>query len=192
MQAIVRIPDEMKIYFNSKVYSPEFSSLGTIALADKLIKEGRKPTSSVLDVGCGTGVIGLGVKKLNAFSGVTLCDINSEAVRISKLNAKRLGMNVSVLECDMLPKIGQWDIICANLPTYSEEDLKQELHGPKSAYYSKEPLAMYAQLFTEAKGRCKALVLECQEKYQKPFLLMAQADGWKLILQTEFSFAFTR
>lgn len=180
----------MKIYFNDKVYSPQFSSIGTILLADKLIKDGQKPDATVVDVGCGTGVIGLGVKKLNPFASVTLCDVDRDAVRISKLNAKRLGLQVTVLESDLLPKLGNWDIICANLPTYTDEDMSQELHGPITAYYSKEPLGMYEKLFTQAEGRCKAVVFECQAKYQKDFLLLAKRLGWVPILNTEFSFAF--
>src|SRR3990167_11455782 len=152
MQSIVRLPEEMKIYYNKKVYSPEFSSVGTILLVDKLIKDGGKLDTSVLDVGCGSGIIGLGIKKKNPFSKVTLCDIEPQAIKVTKLNAKRLGMDVSVLECNMLPKLGEWDIICANLPTFSESDLSEhELHGPKSAYYSGGgPLRLYAQLFDQA------------------------------------------
>lgn len=190
MQAIIRLPDEMKIYYNPKIYSPEFSSLGTILLADKLIRDGQKLATTVLDVGCGSGVIGLGIKKLNPSAQVTLCDNSAEAVRVSKLNAKRLGLYAPVLTTDLLPKLGEWDIITANLPTYNKEDMKQKLYGPKSAYYAGEPLSLYARLLTEAKGRCKALVCECQAKYQEPFLLMAQGEGWKVALKTEFSFAF--
>lgn len=192
MQYIIRLPEQMKIYFNDKVYSPKFSSIGTILITDKLIKDGQKPSTSVIDVGCGSGVIGLGVKKLNPFSSVTLCDIDKTAVKVTKLNAKRLGLSVVAYESDLLPKLGAWDIICANLPTYSDSDMSQELHGPTTAYYSKNPLGLYEKLFKQAEGRCKAVVFECQAKYQKDFLLLAKKLGWTPILNTEFSFAFTR
>lgn len=180
----------MPIYFNKKVYSPEFSSVGTILLADKLIKDGQKENASVLDVGCGSGVIGLGVKFKNPFANVTLCDVDKEAIKVTKRNARDLKLRVTVIKTDLLPKLGQWDIITANLPTYSDEDMKQELNGPPIAYYSKEPLALYEKLFTQARGRCRALVCECQDKYQKEFLKLAQAKGWTIILFTETSFAF--
>lgn len=179
----------MKLYFSSKVYSPKFSSVETIKIVDKLIKDGKKPDASVLDVGCGSGVIGLGVKFLNPQSNITLCDIDPEAIRITNLNAKRLGLEVWVRQSDLTPP-GYWDIIAANLPTYSDEDMNQELHGPEVAYYSKEPLALYDTLFDQAKDKCKALVCECQAKYQEPFIKLAEEKGWVLGLRGEFGFAF--
>lgn len=190
MQYVVRLPEPMKLYYNPSVYSPEYSSIDTILITDKLIKDGKKENASVLDVGCGSGVIGLGVKKLNPFSEVTLCDTDFEAVRVTKLNAKRLGLSVKAFESDLIPKLGEWDIICANLPTYSAEDMSQELNGPITAYYSAEPLGLYSRLFKDAVGRCKALVCECQLKYQEPFLELAESLGWVLILRSDFGFAF--
>lgn len=189
MQYIARLPAPMKLYYNEKVYSPEYSSIDTILVADKMIRDGGKPNTTVLDVGCGTGMIGLGIKLLNPEAEVTLSDIDSEAVRITSLNAKRLGLDVTVHQSDMLPT-GYWEIITANLPTYADEDMSQELHGPKIAYYSKEPLALYERLFNVSKERCKALVCECQEKYQEEFLAMAKNSGWRLALHTDFAFAF--
>lgn len=186
----------IQLYYNKNVYSPEYSSISTILLADKLIKDGKKPNATLCDVGCGTGMIGLGVKKLNPTIQLTLCDIDNAAVRVSKLNAKRLGLPATVLQSDMLPtgsSAGRWDIITANLPTFTQLDMPLALHGPEVAYYSgepEEPLTLYEKLFNEAKGRCKALVCECQTKYQEPFLQMAEKAGWKLVLSSDMAFAF--
>ncbi len=191
MQYVARLPEPLKIYFNKKVYSPEYSSIDTILVVDKLLKDGGKQNATVLDVGCGSGIIGLGIKKKNPFIDATLCDISSEAIKVAKLNSKRLGLSVTAYEADLVPTVGQWDIIAANLPTYSDDDMEQELHGPESAYYAGEyPLFLYKRLFSAARERCKALVCECQEKYQEPFLKLAKEEGWTLILSTNFAFAF--
>ena len=182
----------MRLYYNKNVYSPEYSSVSTILLADKLIKDGKKPDATLCDVGCGTGIVGLGVKKLNPAISLTLCDIDNSAIKVAKLNAKRLGLPAIVTQSDMLPP-GRWDIITANLPTFTQLDMPLALHGPEVAYYSgepEEPLTLYERLFNEAKGRCKALVCECQTKYQEPFLKMAESSGWKLVLSSNMAFAF--
>ena len=58
---------KLEIYFNKKIYSPEYSSEGCIALVGKLISDGGKDNLSIIDVGCGSGFTGLGIKKLNPF-----------------------------------------------------------------------------------------------------------------------------
>lgn len=189
MQYIVEHPVKMKLYYNKKVYSPKYSSSDTILLVDKLIKDSGRDCS-VMDVGCGSGVIGLGVKLMNPSCDVQFADIDPEATRITELNGKRLGVDVWARTCDMLPP-GAWDIIVANLPTYTDEDLSQELHGPKTAYYAgKDPLRLYKKLFNQAQGRTRFLVCECQEKYQEAFIKLAEREGWALVLRTDYGFAF--
>jgi len=177
----------IELFYNSKVYSPEYSSIDTIMIVDKLIKDGGDPTISVIDVGCGTGVIGLGVKKLNPEAHVTMCDIEDEAVKVATRNAKENGLKVKVFKHSLLPK-GNYHIVTANLPTYSDEDMTQELHGPRSSYYAGDPLSLYRELLRASRWHCKALVVECQAKYQKEFMQVVEKEGFDCVLRTEFSF----
>lgn len=192
MYSSLKIGDkELKIYFTDKVYSPEFSSEGTILLANKLIEDGKKEDLKIIDVGCGSGFIGLGIKKFNPFTEVTLTDVDPEALRLTKLNAKRNGLQVTTQKSDLLPKLGNWDLIVANLPTFDEEQLKEHpLHGPEVAYKG-DGIKMYQELFKQAKGRCKAIIVECQLKYQ-PELLAHVTKEWDLILTAGDSFAFMK
>lgn len=191
MISTLKIKDkELKIYFTDKVYSPEYSQEGTILLASKLIEDGKRENLSVIDVGCGSGFIGLGVKKFNPFTEVTLVDVEEEALRLTRLNAKRNGLKVTVQKSDLLPKVGNWDLVVANLPTFDDEDLKTHpLHGPESAYKG-DGIKMYKELFKQAKGRCRALICECQLKYQPDLLDHASKNGWILILTSGDCFAF--
>lgn len=185
MQYIVDLGvDKLRLYYNQKVYSPEYSSLDTIFICDKLIKDGKNPFITVMDYGCGTGLLGLGVKKLHPTIKLVLCDTDPEARRVARLNAKRNGLSVSFSE----GLTG--DIILANLPTFADEDMHLAIHGPKIAYYAKEPLMLYENLFLTAQS--KAIVAECQKKYQEEFLKLAKKNGWKLALSTEMSFGFIR
>lgn len=181
---------DLTIEYDETVYSPEYTSMGTVLMANQLIKDGKKADMSILDVGCGSGVLGLTIKKMNPFSKVTLCDVAKDAVRVTKANAKDL--NVTVLSCDLLPTLGEFDIIVANLPTFDQEQMKtEELHGPRVAYAGgKINLKLYARLFKDARFRTRVLICECQPKYQRDFLVLAAVGGWSLIMQSGDSFAF--
>jgi len=190
MNYIAELPSDqtIKLYYNKKVFSPEYSQIDTVVIADRLAV---LTPISILDIACGCGIIGLALKKLNPFCTVTCTDIDSEAVRITKLNAKRLGLDVTAYEADLIPKLGFWHMITANLPTYGPEDMEQELHGPEVAYSAgDDPLSLYRRLFKEAKGRCGVIVAECQVKYQKEFEKLANDNGWETIIKTDNSFAF--
>lgn len=194
MQHTAQLPGKpgkkLKLYYSTGVYNPKFSSLGTILLADKLIKDGDKLDASILDVGCGSGFIGLGLKTLNPFSQIMLTDINAEALRLTRLNAKRLGLAVGVYKANLVPALGLWDIIVANLPTFDAKQMvEEELHGPEDAYNG-AGLHLYEELFKQATGRCKALVCEIQPKLRDSFLALAQKWGYIEILSSGDAIAF--
>lgn len=183
---------KIKLYFDESVYSPEHTSFGTVLLADKLITDGNKPDVRVLDVGCGSGILGLSIKTLQPFSKVTLCDIDPNAIKTTRRNARSSELSVGVVRADLLPKLGEWEIMVANLPTFTAKQMETEpLHGPKLAYDGgDDPLLLYGELFKQAHGRTKALVCECQPKLQTKFRLLAGLSGWVEILSSGDSFAF--
>ena len=67
-----------------------FSFENRIDKASRLLIENFKPTgNTVLDVGCGYGVIGLFIKTIYPELSVTMVDLNERAVKYSKINAGR-------------------------------------------------------------------------------------------------------
>lgn len=181
----------LKFYYNKKVYDPNFSNISTAVLANGFIM-GR---IRLLDIATGCGLTGLILKAIHPELDVTITDIDREAIRVARLNAKRLGLDVHSYIADLLPNNDeQYHIITANLPTFDDKQmLTEELHGPQVAYSGGENgMELYTRLFKEAADRCVVLVCECQAKRQKAFLATAKLNGWDVAAEGGSSFALIR
>ena len=81
--------------------------------------EGEKP-ARVVDVGCGSGVIGLSLGLEWEGSAITLVDISGEALALASENAQRHAPDCErflFVEGDLLSAIpGPFDLVVANLP----------------------------------------------------------------------------
>ena len=72
--------------------------------------------SSLLDLGCGTGVVGIALSKRFSLQ-VTFSDINERAVRIAERNARRNDVDGSFVVSDGFERIeGRFDAIALNPP----------------------------------------------------------------------------
>jgi len=77
------------------------------------IADQKKP-NSILDIGCGYGVVGISLGKIFDCS-VTMCDINERAVSLAKRNGK--DVNTKVIQSDGFENIGDtFDVIVTNPP----------------------------------------------------------------------------
>ena len=71
----------------------------------------------ILDLGCGSGVIGLTMKVRNPKLDVILTDVDALALRSAELNSVRLGQTVEILASDGLEDVsGRFDYIFSNPP----------------------------------------------------------------------------
>ncbi|MCA1963588.1 MAG: peptide chain release factor N(5)-glutamine methyltransferase [Prosthecobacter sp.] len=91
-------------------------------LVDTLIRQvsaGKSPQPmTVLDMGTGSGCIGLALAAAWPTAQVTLADIAEDALDLAQLNASRLGLqNLHFRRSDLFEKLpGRWHLIVANLP----------------------------------------------------------------------------
>ena len=80
-----------------------------------------KGNESVLEIGCGSGVVALHLAKNGC--KVMAVDINPDAVRITKENAVTNSLSIKVLESDLFDNVGgKFDMIIFNLPYVPVED----------------------------------------------------------------------
>jgi release factor glutamine methyltransferase len=115
----------------------------TEELVDLVKKQLLTKPARILDVGCGSGVIGLTLSKDlgSDCEQLTLADLSTEALSLCEQNRKALEVKATLIESNLFSSItGTFDLIVANLPyiAYGERaKLEPEvLHDPRIALFS--------------------------------------------------------
>jgi release factor glutamine methyltransferase len=114
----------------------------TEELAEMILKLVVGGTLEILDMGCGSGVLGLTLAAELPDSHVTLADLSEDALSLTRENAEKLGItNITLVRSDLFSAIsGTFDLIAANLPYVPEgeaAEMARELrHDPALALFS--------------------------------------------------------
>lgn len=99
-------------------------------------------SQAVLDMGCGSGVIGLSLAAARPTWQLTLADVSPDALSLARENAARLGLNtVRFAESHLFTSVdGSFDGIVANLPYIPDSErasISREVrHDPQLALFS--------------------------------------------------------
>ena len=86
---------------------------------------------SLLDLGCGIGVIGLTLAYFHPTLNVCLTDVNTRALGLCNANAKklRLSQKVTILQSDVYSKVeGKFDSIVSNPPIRAGKKVTYEIY----------------------------------------------------------------
>lgn len=153
--------------------------------------------TNLVDVGTGSGCLGITAKLEFPYLDVTLTDISQKALNIATLNAKGLVADLECLKSDLLASIrSNPNIIVANLP-YVDKNWDC---SPETAF---EPsLALFAddggkllikRLIIESSQKLSPngyLILECDPRQHKSLTAFAKKHSFKIISKTKFVLAF--
>lgn len=113
----------------------------TEELAEWLLGLELTDTTAVLDMGCGSGVLGLTLAAERPHWHLTLADVSPDALALARENAAALDLtDVSLVESDLFASLpGPFDGIVANLPYVPETDRptlsREVLHDPALALF---------------------------------------------------------
>ena len=116
----------------------------TEELVELLVSEisGQKSEIRILDVGTGSGVIGLSLAVRFPQANVCAIDISEDALSLARENAARLRFSerVRFQKSDLLENVSErFDLIVANLPYISMQDrhllAREVLHDPEVALF---------------------------------------------------------
>jgi release factor glutamine methyltransferase len=123
------------------------------------------PGARVADVGTGSGAVALALKAERPDLEVLATDASSEALAVARANVQRLGLDVELLEGDLLePVEGPLDAVLSNPPYVADADrgtLAPDItrHEPELALYAGEDgLSLIRRLAPQAAASGAALL----------------------------------
>lgn len=143
-----------KFYINKNVLIPRFETEelveNTINYAKTLFTE----PVEIIDLGCGSGVIGLTLEKKLSPKSVDLVDISKEALEVTHKNCANLSSKANIIESDMFKNINKkYDIVISNPPyiktTEEIEKIVAENEPPLALYAGEDGLDCYRKIFSD-------------------------------------------
>lgn len=177
VQYIVGDVDFYKYNFivNQNVLIPRFETEELVYNTIEYIKNNFSEDIKIIDVGCGSGVIGITLAKEFPNARVTCLDISSDALNITRENAKRLNVNdINIIKGNMLDDVrDKYDVVISNPPyiAINEEidDIVKNNEPHLALYSGQDGMDSYRQIFSKIKNVINekyliALEIGCTQK----------------------------
>jgi release factor glutamine methyltransferase len=134
------------VYFHKHEFKTDARALiprpETEELTEWILSWELPPSQHILDMGSGSGVLGLSLAAARPLWNVTLADVSPAALSLARENSELLQLsNTSFTESDLFSAIqGPFDGIVANLPYVPEADRstlsREVMHDPPLALFS--------------------------------------------------------
>lgn len=156
LQYITGVQEFMGLEFkvNENVLIPRQD---TEILVEEVLKICKGKT--VLDLCTGSGCIILSLAKLGKLKKAVGVDISEKALQVAKINADKLGVDVTLIYSDLFEKIeGKYDIIVSNPPYIKSQEILSLMpevrdHEPKLALDAGDDgLIFYRRIIKDIKG----------------------------------------
>ena len=106
-----------KFYINENVLIPRFETEELVEHTTNYIKQFFTEPVDIIDLGCGSGVIGLTLEQKVSTNSVDLIDISENALEVTKINKDNLNSKANLIQSDMFENITKkYDVIISNPP----------------------------------------------------------------------------
>ena len=157
------------------------------------------PPTNLIDIGTGSGCLGITAKLEFPNLDVTLLDISAKALKIAKINAQKLSADVTIKKSNLLKKYSQKpNIIIANLPYVNKswQISPEVLHEPSLALFADDDgKSIIIRLITQASQSLVAdgyLIIEADPCQHKQLATYAQEKGFQTISEIGYILAFKK
>ncbi|AXE60733.1 protoporphyrinogen oxidase [[Mycoplasma] phocae] len=131
-----QIMQNVHIDLRYKVLIPRYETEELILFSYNFINQNTK----ILDLGCGSGFIGIAIAKNKNTNNITMVDISRQSIKQSKYNAKINNVNPKIVRSNWFKKIYEkFDLIICNPPYLNKKSKfsKSLRHEPKRALFAK-------------------------------------------------------
>lgn len=149
-----------RFYIDERVLIPRFETEELVENTIKYVNEYFKEPIDIVDLGCGSGAIGLTLEKKLSPKTVDLIDISKEALEVTKINCEKLKSNANLIENDFLEGIDKtYDLIISNPPyimTNEEiEDIVRDNEPSIALYAGEDGLDCYRKILSNVRNNMK-------------------------------------
>ena len=112
-----------KFEINENVLIPRFETEELVENTINYINKFFTKPVDIIDLGCGSGVIGLTLEKKVSTNSVDLIDISDKALEVTHKNCGNLNSKATIIKSDMFENVNkQYDIIISNPPYIKTEE----------------------------------------------------------------------
>lgn len=145
---------------DERVLIPRFETEELVENTIKYIQEFFTYPVDIIDLGCGSGVIGLTLEKKVSTSSVDLIDISNDALEVANKNCGKLNSKANLIKSDMFSNVEKrYDVIISNPPYIKEEEEIEEIvknNEPHLALYAgSDGLDCYKKILSTIKPHMK-------------------------------------
>ena len=110
-------------YIDERVLIPRFETEELVENTIKYINKYFTEPVDIIDLGTGSGVIGLTLEKKVSTKSVDLIDISKEALEVTHINCEKLSSKANIIESDMFSSVEKkYDVIISNPPYIKTEE----------------------------------------------------------------------
>lgn len=147
-------------YINENVLIPRFETEELVENTINYAKRFFTEPVDIIDLGCGSGVIGLTLEKKISTKSVDLIDISKEALEVTHKNCEKLFSKANLIESDMFKNVTKkYDIIISN-PPYIKineeiETIVKENEPNIALYAGEDGLDCYRKIINDLKKHMK-------------------------------------
>jgi release factor glutamine methyltransferase len=167
----------------------------TEELVDYIIKKEKRESLKVLDIGTGSGCIPIALKHNKMSWRISGLDISEEAIKIAKLNANSLCVDVEFINEDLFNN--QWgselhDIIISNppyIPKKEKIDMEANVleYEPHLALFveNDNPLEFYEKIVELKHNLLKkggSIYFEIHPRYEKEIHMLLNDNGFSSVM----------
>lgn len=186
-----------KFYVNKNVLIPRFETEELVEKTIEYVKKYFNEPIDIIDLGCGSGVIGLTLENKLSTNSVDLIDISKDALEVTNKNCGNLNSKANVIESDFFSNVDKkYDLIISNPPyikTNEEiENIVKENEPHLALYAGEDGLDCYKKILENIKPHMKekciiAFEIGCDQKEDIINLINKYLDDVKIETKKDLS-----